>query len=708
MKKILFIICFVVCLLGSVSAAEYTPSVTFQVSQTEVIDNYTAFCVGTNHSGLVNLCYDLLDTYEYISVTYGPVYSGSFAAYLLTFYNDDYLGVGANDTTFITSGSSFNYAVVCFNNSSYCAISCSSTGTLLNGIYRHYTYNVTRTFIRDSWLGSSEYNNIKQKAVNYKFNGWVSSNFYQYPFTSMNTGISGYGSFLSINHYNDAYNIINIYNPIFNSIRYTDDPNLKLNIINNEYGEKELAIDFTAFMGGSPANYISVENLILTVDNDGTEIVFDDLDSYIEHFGTGTDQEVWAYIPLSVLVGSAAESKLVKVSFTESTSSAGGTYTEDHYISTNLWLKHEEYIIPNTITPPATIYNDVKTTTQINNIINELNQKGSEYDITTGKFSYYQTVPDYPDWADMYEFNVIFSRSGSDASLFDTWHRMNGSNYSPLDWATSTFNVTEFYENSSAWAYADVVIITVYSVIVTLDNDGFVTSDYRFEGFLVWQTDRYYDHQSSFTLIDILDAFQLFANQQLENWNWLTDTFNDIQFDLFDALNEMIRNDDFILDWLKTINVNINKGFDSVVSAITNISFPVSGGFSLEDLSDELQSLFIPTKTWADLGYDEYKDSLGVLALPFEFTFDSLDIIKDSSNYSSNFELHVNPLSVDIPDIDGSTKNFDVFVESDISMSPTSVFPASVWNTLQYFNLFTLVVVQALITYNHIFGGEER
>lgn len=164
-----------------VEAAEYNPTVTFQVSQTEVIDNYTAFCVGTNHSGLVNLCYDLLNTYEYVSVTYGPVYSGNYNAYLLTFYNDDYLGIGGTDTMFFTNGSSFNYAVVCFNSSAYAAISCSSTGSLVGDSYRHYTFNVSYTYLHDYWLGSSEYNNIKQKAVNYKYNGWVSSTFYQYP-----------------------------------------------------------------------------------------------------------------------------------------------------------------------------------------------------------------------------------------------------------------------------------------------------------------------------------------------------------------------------------------------------------------------------------------------------------------------------------------------------------------------------------------------
>lgn len=379
------VILLIVVLLASLSkasAADYTPSVTFQVSQTEIIDNYTAFCTSSNHSGLVSLCYSLLNDYDYVAVSYGPAYSSNYAAYLLTFYNDDYLGVGSSDTTFFTSNQVFNYAVVCFNKSSYAAISCSNSGSLVGSLYRHNTFDSSYIYLHDAWLGGSEYNIIRQRAVNYKFNGWVSSSYYQYPFSSMNTGIDGYGSFLTINHY-DNYStaILDTYLPIFSNIKYVSDDRLKLWTINNDSGSQELVIDFTDFGTDTSNSSVSYSSLSLDIDVDGVASKIDYLDNYIEKVGNPlySSQDILAYIPYSIFdIDSALFAKVTGVSFIKQLSTQSGEPSYETFnIAVDYYLKQEASLVsPDPIVKDPDTVSSKLTVSEITSVRN-LNNYGS-------------------------------------------------------------------------------------------------------------------------------------------------------------------------------------------------------------------------------------------------------------------------------------------------------------------------------------------
>lgn len=155
-------------------------------------------------------------------------------------------------------------------------------------------------------------------------------------------------------------------------------------------------------------------------------------------------------------------------------------------------------------------------------------------------------------------------------------------------------------------------------------------------------------------------------------------------------------------------DTNLLTELGRIETAIGNIS-PGSGGsssFNLAALSAELQYIFTPRLQWDELGYDDFHDSLGVLALPFDFTFDTLQIME--SSYNPNFALHINELSVDVPDLDGQDVTMEIFDDQDLSFNPRDIFSNSIWNLIQYLNAFLLVVTQSLSTYCHIFrsGGD--
>lgn len=165
---------------------------------------------------------------------------------------------------------------------------------------------------------------------------------------------------------------------------------------------------------------------------------------------------------------------------------------------------------------------------------------------------------------------------------------------------------------------------------------------------------------------------------------------------------------------LSSINANIlnlqdfvSSGTDRIVNAISSISSG-GGGMSVSDLSGALNTLFMPSFEWDEVNYQYYLDSMGVLALPFEFVFDTQSIIKN--NYSALLVMPVNDLSVPLgKDFSNNDIEFTVFEDhEDFTFSPTSIFPAALWSVFQYLAAFALVIGEAWFTYVHIFRKEEK
>lgn len=344
-----FILLVVVLLasLSKASAAEYIPSTTFQVSQFEVIDTYTAYCSGTRHESLVSTCYSLLDTYDYLSVYFGPSYSSGSRCYIITFYNDDYLGFGGSNW-FFTKNSSFNFSFVVFNNSVFNAFNCSVSGGSLKfeSVYLQYTFNITTSKIDSNyWLDGTDINYCKQIAVDYLSNGWNNSTFYQSPFSSFDLGVVGYGSFLTISDFDSSGIVSNTYLPIFSNIKYVSDDRLKLWTINNDSGSQELVIDFTDFGTDSSNSTVSYSSLSLDIEIDGISSKIESLDRYIEKVGNPlySSQDILSYIPYSIFdIDSALNAKVTGVSFIKQLSTQSGEPTYETFrIAVDYYLKQE-------------------------------------------------------------------------------------------------------------------------------------------------------------------------------------------------------------------------------------------------------------------------------------------------------------------------------------------------------------------------------
>lgn len=380
------VILLVVVLLASLSkasAAEYIPSTTFQVSQIEVIDTYTAYCSGIYHDSLVSTCYSLSDTYDYLSVYFGASYSSGSRCYIITFYNDDYLGFGGSNW-FFTKNPSFNFSFVVFNNSIFNAFNCSVSGGsfMFESVYLQYTFNISTSKIDSNyWLDGTDINYCKQIAVDYLSNGWNSSNFYQSPFSSFDLGVVGYGSFLTFSDFNSSGVVSNTYLPIFSNIKYVSDDRLKLWTINNDSGSQELVIDFTDFGTDTSNSSISYSSLSLDIEIDGVASKIDSLDRYIEKVGNPlySSQDILCYIPYSVFdIDSALNAKVTGVSFIKQLSTQSGEPTYETFnIAVDYYLKQEvSSVSPDPIVKDLDTVSSKLTVSEITSVRN-LNNYGS-------------------------------------------------------------------------------------------------------------------------------------------------------------------------------------------------------------------------------------------------------------------------------------------------------------------------------------------
>ena len=415
------------------------------------------------------------------------------------------------------------------------------------------------------------------------------------------------------------------------------------------------------------------------------------------------------------------------VSFGLTTSSAGGFGTENFNIACQYYLKQVHVPLePEEIPDPEYNDPDVYSDQQIQDMKSDLHEKSSRFSFVSGDWIFVQEsdLPSFPFWATVYENYVWFADVNSDTTYQGHWWQMANNIPSVAD-LTRPFNPAEWFEQNKTFAFYDVILLKVWRCGVNVVGSVPVVSVDDLAGYLVCISDRYYDHYNSELNLDLIKQLQLSAENSVLFYDALKTRLDDLAEDMdfgFNSLTDINDGTQYkIIGWLKTIDTNISSsftglgsslssGFNSVVDAINNIVIPSGGSsYSLPALSDELEYLFKPSLEWSAINYNDYVESLGVLALPFEFTFDVLDIAENQ--YDSDLKLHINQLSVDVPLEAGTnpeTTSFTVLSDQDIDFEPTSVIPSALWSTLQYLNAFGLVLVQALGTYNHIFRGGDK
>ena len=164
------------------------------------------------------------------------------------------------------------------------------------------------------------------------------------------------------------------------------------------------------------------------------------------------------------------------------------------------------------------------------------------------------------------------------------------------------------------------------------------------------------------------------------------------------TLENRLSSFDKLLGSLNTYNLSINNTLNDIKDKLDNLN--ISGGLSSAQLSSTLISLFMPTLSWESIDFDDYMESMGVLALPFELTNDVLTVTDGA--YSSTLDLHINNYDVPIGE-----DTFHIFDSQDYSFNPRSLFTNQAWTLLQYLNLFAVIVGESWFTYCHIFRREK-
>lgn len=640
-------------------------------------------------------------TYYPVLMEGGQVSASSLDCYMFICWNNQY-----SITHAVRSGSVYNvtqYVNMPLYNVDY---------GICNGVSQTVSqYSSENIYLVDTNAGSITYSYISGYTGGY--------NYYQGDFKSTNVLSNCDFCFCDKNNYTLAVYTYDNWDEIYPPA--VEDDRISIYTLQTNNG-KQLNLDLSAFRSGYSAAVIKTfSDVVITLDCDGSEVEYtldsnnsNIIDIWSASNNVHTIQTLYNYFDLD----SYDDVFISKVSFSLTTSSAGGSGTEDFNIACQYYLKDTNTapITPEVIEDPD--YNDtnIYNTTQINNIKQDLHEFSSRFSFLSGTWNFVleEDLPSFPGWATVFTNYVWFADGNSDTTYRGHWFQMANNIPSIAD-LTRPFDPSEFLEQNKTFAFYDVILLKVWTVEVL---SGSVIDNYDLAGYLVFISDRYYDHYNSRLNLDILTQLQLSAENTVMFYDVCKARLDAIALDLgigFNGLLDTSTGTQYkIISWLQTVNDNmfgsfvnlsntLSDGFSSVVTAINNIT-PGGSSYSLPALSDTLSYLFTPSLEWSAINYDDYEESLGVLALPFQFTFDILDIAQNQ--YDPHFKLHLNELSLDVPLEAGSdpeTTNFTVIEDQDIEQDPLDVIPSNLWTTLQYLNAFGLVMVQALSTYNHIF-----
>lgn len=330
---------------------------------------------------------------------------------------------------------------------------------------------------------------------------------------------------------------------------YTEDSRLRM-YITNAIGGPRLNVNVVDFAKSFPypdQTVLQPKEITLTIETDGVESLYT-LDSSTAIWAS----KYWATVPVSDIAELDGHDvvKITKVQFSMYDSFAN--MTEDFYIATDFALKDTtEEINPATILPPGDIYEDAKSTAQIDLLVQtlEANGSGSVY----GDFTFQSSIPVLPSWSD--EIYTDLTRMEDTSSAFaDHWY-----DHYPWSFGDIQINPVE-YINEFCDGYASVYDVIIFRVYGWMLDASFSTDDPTIgsystgiKGYIVLYTNKFYNHSTSLTSLDILTVLQNDANQQKSNWSWLVSKLNDFESKSLEAMNADLRVERESRDWLKSI-----------------------------------------------------------------------------------------------------------------------------------------------------------
>lgn len=517
------------------------------------------------------------------------------------------------------------------------------------------------------------------------------------------------GNYWVYNNYTLFFDILPL---VINGYVYSDIPVSKI-ILSSSLNDTQYALrvrldDFASFS----AAVSNQPSILVTVNVSGSEIskTFTYESSYY-HFNLAASS-CYFDIPLSEFgIDQGTDySFLTDIKLDMVISSPGGSSTYMYQDSYNFALVGSipQAIISPTVVPMPTLTPAVvKSDQEIINIYNQLKQAGNNNGFN---ISFNDSITNYtfPEWVNQIEITIrqVYDAGGvsykyqSAITSYSQYNQDFCVVHSPSDYIFMNF-ASQFYD-------VCIINLDVYAYTGTIISGSDLPVLQSSQGSVILFSDRYFNHQQAITSLDLLSAVQNLSFNSSLFFNFMNDKLSAFEGSVINGFNSLIGLDNVIIQRLDyglfEIKDNIDSNSGRIVSAIENIDFPSTGGssYSLPALSEQLQLLFIPSLQWEQINYNDYLDSLGVLALPFEFTFDVQSVVK--SNYSSNMALEINELNVPL-----GSDNLVLFSDMEqFNFDPKSIFPNQLWQIFQYLAAFALVAGEAWFTYCHIFRKEDK
>lgn len=289
-----------------------------------------------------------------------------------------------------------------------------------------------------------------------------------------------------------------------------------------------------------------------------------------------------------------------------------------------------------------------------------------------------------------------------------------------------------FYENAYTLDY-DMIVFHVFVDRRPAALD-FVPS---FNGYIVYYTNRYYLRLLNTQAVNISDLFRVSNNYAYMTYDFLFDRLNNINDNVIAYFVSDSNKQNTAISYLGSINVglnNLNSNFvnltasthnylDRILSAVNGIDFEgtdLTGVLSKMDsisssvsslpnaIRSDLVYLFKPSYDDIDVSFQQYKDSIGILSLPFDTSKMVLETV--DQNYNGK-------LSIDVPEI--KFMSYELFGGQHYELDPWQFFDDQELSEgddptgqgfvkgLRYFIAFSAILGAVLGTYLHIFRRVE-
>lgn len=379
---------------------------------------------------------------------------------------------------------------------------------------------------------------------------------------------------------------------------------------------------------------------------------------------------------------------LIKVDFSIVHTSVGGSQTEFFKIATDFLIQSIDQFAPDpeSISKDSETGVDKLTPAQVDNIRYQV-KFNDDGELDFDEF-YYVNFPDDFTLYYVYMSNLTLQDLVSAGVSFEGLYEFVQSTVTSIAGAQSI--IENQLKNNNYASYFDVVVFEYIK-----ETSGSLTRTYWY-----YTTASGRIRTTNTILADCFVGINQIAYNSSVLYDYLYSRLNDFE----DQTIKLQYEGNVISGNIRDMLYGVSFSLDNIYNAITNLKFPTSSGssYSLPDLSQELQRILVPSMEWDQINYNEYLNSLGVLALPFEFTFDVQQSML--SNYSSNLYLEINELRVPLGE-----DELVLFSDQDpFSFSPTSIFPSNLWQIFQYLALFSLVIAEAWFTYCHIFRKEDK